>query len=169
MSRDILQRALDALESATAYPGRRAFAPLIAEMHAALAAPAPVVQPVWRPMRTAPKDGTAVLVLVDGSDIPRAVRWLSGPDDRRATEMTTCAGWHMTWDGTHIQPHDGPRYWMHCPDDPDDSAPAPVVQPLDQTRIVALWGDRSDGPSTAEIVKFARAIERAHGITGEAP
>lgn len=47
-SRDLLQRALDALESATAYPGRRAFAPLIAEMRAVLATPAPVAQPDWR-------------------------------------------------------------------------------------------------------------------------
>jgi len=45
MSRELLQRALDALESLTAYPGRRAFSPLIAEMRAALATPAPVAQP----------------------------------------------------------------------------------------------------------------------------
>jgi len=75
----------------------------------------------WQPMKTAPKDGTAVLVLLDASDIPHAARWLSGPDDRRATEETTRAGWHLTWDGSPIEEHDGPRYWMHCPDDPDES------------------------------------------------
>ena len=73
----------------------------------------------WQPMRTAPKDGRAVLVLVEGSDIPRGVRWLRGPDDPYATEQTTRPGWHLTWDGTPIEPHDGPRYWMHCPADPD--------------------------------------------------
>lgn len=73
----------------------------------------------WNPMRTAPKDGFAVLVLVDGSDIPRAARWLRGPDDPHATEMTAGPGWHLTWDGTPVPEHDGPRYWMHCPDDPD--------------------------------------------------
>jgi hypothetical protein len=75
----------------------------------------------WQPMKTAPKDGAAVLVLLDASDIPHAARWLSGPDDRRATEETTRAGWHLTWDGSQIEEHDGPRYWMHCPDDPDES------------------------------------------------
>lgn len=75
----------------------------------------------WQSMKTAPKDGAAVLVLLDASDIPHAARWLSGPDDRRATEETTRAGWHLTWDGSPIEEHDGPRYWMHCPDDPDES------------------------------------------------
>jgi hypothetical protein len=78
------------------------------------------VQSPWQPMRTAPKDGFAVLVLVEGSDIPRAARWLRGPDDPHATEITAGAGWHLTWDGTPVPEHDGPRYWMHCPDDPDD-------------------------------------------------
>ena len=75
----------------------------------------------WQSMKTAPKDGAAVLVLLDASNIPHAARWLSGPDDRRATEETTRAGWHLTWDGSPIEEHDGPRYWMHCPDDPDES------------------------------------------------
>lgn len=74
----------------------------------------------WRPMRTAPKDGTAVLVLVDGSDIPRAVGWISSPEDSRATAEFSTAGWYMTWDSTRINDFEGPRYWMRCPDDPDD-------------------------------------------------
>ena len=40
--------------------------------------------------------------------------------------------------------------------------PAPV--PLTHMQIVELWGHRSDGPTTSEIVSFARHIERAHGI-----
>ena len=75
----------------------------------------------WQSMKTAPKDGAAVLVLLDASNIPHAARWLSGPDDRRATEETTRAGWYLTWDGSQIEEHDGPRYWMPCPDDPDES------------------------------------------------
>lgn len=38
------------------------------------------------------------------------------------------------------------------------------LEPLTQTKLIALWADKSDGPSNAEIVSFARAIERAHGI-----
>lgn len=81
----------------------------------------------WQSMRKAPKDGTAVLVLVEGSDIPRAARWLRGTDDPHATEDTAGPGWHLTWDGTPIAQHDGPRYWMHCPDDPDDAPQAPAA------------------------------------------
>jgi hypothetical protein len=73
----------------------------------------------WQPMKTAPKDGTVVLVLLDGSDIPNPARWLSGPDDPNAYEQTTGPGWHLTWDGWPIPEHDGPRYWMDCPIDPD--------------------------------------------------
>lgn len=75
----------------------------------------------WLPMRTAPKDGLAVLVLLEGSDIPRAARWLRGQDDPHATELTAGPGWHLTWDGTPVLEHDGPRYWMHCPTDPDET------------------------------------------------
>ena len=73
----------------------------------------------WQPMRTAPKDGFAVLVLLDGSDAPHCARWLRGTDDPHATEATGGLGWHLTWDGSPVAPHDGPRYWMHCPSDPD--------------------------------------------------
>lgn len=37
-------------------------------------------------------------------------------------------------------------------------------KPLTHMQIVMLWGHRSDGPSTPEIVSFARLIEREHGI-----
>lgn len=78
----------------------------------------------WRPMRTAPKDGTAVLVLLDGSDIPRGVRWISSPKDPRATAQFSAPGWYMTWDSTRINDFEGPHYWMHCPEDPDDETMA---------------------------------------------
>ena len=74
------------------------------------------VQSPWQPMKTAPKDGTTVLALLESSDVPKAIEWCEA-DHFLATDG---AGWYMPWDGTKIQPHDGPRYWMHCPDDPDD-------------------------------------------------
>lgn len=73
----------------------------------------------WQPMKTAPKDGTTVLVLLEGSDVPKAVEWCEA-DHFLASDGV---GWYMTWDGHKIQPHEGPRYWMHCPDDPDDGEP----------------------------------------------
>ena len=74
----------------------------------------------WQPMKTAPKDGWGVLVLLEGSDMPHGARWLRGKDDPHATEATEGPGWHLVWDGSPVPEHDGPRYWMHCPDDPDD-------------------------------------------------
>jgi len=80
------------------------------------------ISDLWQPMNTAPRDGTAVLVLLAQSDIPHAARWLSGPDDQHATGFTMGQGWHLTWDGWPVPFHDGPRYWMPCPDDPDRTA-----------------------------------------------
>ena len=82
---------------------------------------------LWQPMTTAPKDGSAVLVLLEGSDIPHAARWLSGPEDPSATDITVRPGWHLTWDGSPVPAHDGPRYWMRCPDDPDGTAACRAV------------------------------------------
>ena len=73
------------------------------------AASEPMTNP-WQPMKTAPKDGTAVLVLLVGSDVPHAARWL---------RVNGAPGWHRVWDGWRVPAQDGPRYWMHCPDDPD--------------------------------------------------
>lgn len=73
----------------------------------------------WRPMSTAPRDGTGVLVLLDGDDMPLGARWLSGPHDRCATPATKRAGWHLTWDGWPVPEHDGPLCWMPCPGGPD--------------------------------------------------
>jgi len=93
---------------------------------AALLRAQPAQKP-WQPMRTAPKDGIAVLVLTEGSDIPKGVRWLDA-DDKRAVEG---AGWYMTWDGYCLTAADGPRYWMHCPPDPDEAEASALRQERD--------------------------------------
>lgn len=73
-----------------------------------------IVQP-WKRMQTAPKDGTAVLALLEGSDVAHAVRWL--PADDKFANGT--AGWHIVLDLTPVAAHDGPRYWMPIPEDPE--------------------------------------------------
>lgn len=73
----------------------------------------------WQSMETAPKDGQVVLVLLYGSDIPHAARWLRGKANPNVTEATTGPGWHLTWDDYPVAEYEGPRYWMPCPDDPD--------------------------------------------------
>jgi len=70
---------------------------------------APTQADGWQPMKTAPKDGAAVMALLEASDIPHAVKWCES--DHFLAEGRG-AGWYMTWDSTKIQPHDGPCYWM---------------------------------------------------------
>ncbi|BCX42740.1 MULTISPECIES: hypothetical protein [Stenotrophomonas] len=63
-------------------------------IHTALAARQPVG---WQPMESAPKDGTVVLGLLEGSDIPQSIRFRDG--------------WEIAWDGYRIPTHDGPLRW----------------------------------------------------------
>lgn len=64
---------------------------------------------LWQTMATAPKDGTTVLVLLQGSNIPYPVLWFSSMEK-----------WYLTWYFTPISDGDTPRYWMPLPDDPDE-------------------------------------------------
>lgn len=103
-----LSEALDALEVlpddkpgyALNGPGRAEWA-----LRAFLSAQPPKIDP-WHPMKLAPKDGTAVLALLEGSDIPHPVRWVD-------------SGWRSSWDGYCFPPHDGPLCWMATPAAPN--------------------------------------------------
>jgi hypothetical protein len=68
----------------------------------------------WRQMQAAPKDGEAVMVLLAGSDVPHAARWL----DAGHKFAVNGAGWHIVWDLSPVASCDGPRYWMPIPDSP---------------------------------------------------
>ena len=64
------------------------------------------LQNAWQPIGLAPEDGTAILALLNDSDVPYAIRYV---DD----------GWEMVWDKYRLINADGPRYWTAIPDDPD--------------------------------------------------
>ena len=50
----------------------------------------------WQPMKTAPRDGSIVLVLLDGVDYPHPAYWLTGPDSQRAiSNGNNAPGWRM--------------------------------------------------------------------------
>ena len=72
------------------------------------------------------------------------LRCITRPEDRSYADVA---------EGVHYTP-----VYLHPPQQ---------RKPLLRGEIIGLWKDRSDGPSNAEIISFARAIERAHGITGE--
>lgn len=56
----------------------------------------------WRPMEEAPKDGTTILALLDGSDLVNVVRYHDG-------------GWVVAWDHYRL---DGAnlQFWMPLPE-----------------------------------------------------
>lgn len=58
----------------------------------------------WRPIETAPKDGTAILFIDEDTDIPHPVRW----------ENTK---WLHAWDGEEY-PTFGKSWWMPLPPAP---------------------------------------------------
>lgn len=68
------------------------------------AAPVPASQgDRWLPIETAPKDGTAFLACLDGSDIPVGLRF------------TATGSLVLTWDGYTVNLIDWPKHWMRIP------------------------------------------------------
>lgn len=63
------------------------------------------VRDAWQPIETAPKDGTAVLGMLIGSNIPPPMRFMSG-------------GWVISWDHHRLSEWDGPTHWMPLPEAP---------------------------------------------------
>ena len=60
----------------------------------------------WQKMKTAPKDGSAVLVLLHDGDIAYPARFRDG--------------WMMAWDDYALNPiSDGPTHWMPIPPRPE--------------------------------------------------
>jgi hypothetical protein len=79
------------------------------------ARPVPAITAGWKPIESAPKNGTAVLSLLAGSDVAHSVRWLeSGHKFANGT-----AGWHIVWDLSRVSLQDGPDYWMPIPTAPE--------------------------------------------------
>lgn len=89
-----------------------------------------------------------------------ALRWLHSPD--RGTNAHIQVGIFKTPGEECTTP-----IYTAAPPAPaaqQEPAQADARVPLTQTAIIEAWGPRSDGPNNSEIISFARAIERAHGI-----
>lgn len=57
----------------------------------------------WQPIETAPKDGTAVLGVLTGSELPHIIRYLRG-------------AWLIAWDGYDLSAScDAPTHWRALP------------------------------------------------------
>lgn len=87
--------------------------PANAECRAALAASGHAPTPGWQPIETAPRDGTHVLVMLDGNLPPTSAHWF-GPADWPGLRS---GGWYLS-----VQQHEGPRlhptHWQPLPEPP---------------------------------------------------
>lgn len=69
----------------------------------------------WHPIATAPKDGSPVLAIIEGSDTPYAIFFGGkGNDETVGDNVGNC--WRMSWDFTALnEPGDRPLFWMRLP------------------------------------------------------
>ena len=68
----------------------------------------------WKPIETAPKDGTVILAMLPDSDSCYTIEWADADKGIRK-EAGEGVGWHHSWDGYFFQPHEQPIRWMHIP------------------------------------------------------
>lgn len=80
-------------------------------MLAAAPQPQPVQPSPWQPIDTAPKDGTAILLKMDGSDCPNSARYFD-QDDK----------WRLVWDDYIVTRADYPLHWMPLQPPPAEQA-----------------------------------------------
>lgn len=59
----------------------------------------------WRPMDSAPRDGTAILAKLPDSDLYAVVRFKGGV-------------WRIAWDGWIVCDQDTPTHWQPLPEGP---------------------------------------------------
>lgn len=84
-----------------------------------------IEQPAWQPIRTAPKDGTHILVWTDCSDTAYVVCWADASKGIRRNliaESGAERGWHLAWDGTLFDREYEPTCWMPLPASPGAAA-----------------------------------------------
>lgn len=100
--------------------------------------------------------------IASGEDYGKLTTVIDEVSAALAEQPAEPVAWQGVYDPTDL-------YWRKPPQTdvrPLYTAPQPGKRvPLTEEQIDALWLDSISGPLTA--TKFARTIERAHGITGE--
>ena len=62
----------------------------------------------WRPIESAPRDGTGILVKLPDSDMPHTAKFWRG-------------SWTVAWDHSELKGWDAPTHWMPLPELPSDA------------------------------------------------
>lgn len=174
--RTAAQQALEALENCgglTARDARQRVASITA-LRAALSEP--VQEPVESALQAVAEkigDQCAVWYGIGARDVEEVLREaaryglvhgaLAQPQEPvawrwRLRSPTDAPGFAQPWNVTTYYPREQANEI-----EPLYTAP-PQRKPLTREAAIALWADKSDGPSNGEIVGYCRAIERAHGI-----
>lgn len=68
----------------------------------------------WQPIDTAPKDGSLILAIVQGSDVPKVLGWLTEPISKENKDGRG-VGWRMSWDSYLFEDESAPISWMPLP------------------------------------------------------
>lgn len=72
----------------------------------------------WRPLASAPKDGTHILCNSKISDTCYVICWVDASKKIRAN-LGRKVGWHIAYDGDFIEPWAEPTHWMPLPKRPE--------------------------------------------------
>ena len=177
MTIEAMKAALEALESALSddKPYIQKSRDAITALRTAIAEAEKQEPVAWQPIETAPK-GKIVLMhyknrLGNGRTM-RARYYLPETLDSDTTESGWAdEGWYEESEAyEYLMPLDGePTHWMQLPSAPGATPPAAQRQPLTDEQMLEILGDiDADTKRLPPGIKaFARAIEAAHGITGE--
>ena len=73
----------------------------------------------WQPIKSAPKDGTVILVAVPSTDLCYTVEWRDEAENEEIKDGLGI-GWRLTWDGYFFPHYDQPTHWMPLPAQPTE-------------------------------------------------
>jgi hypothetical protein len=126
----------------------------------------------WRPIRTAPKDGTHILAALPDRDSCYVICWADASKNIREY-LGNEVGWHMAYDGDFLQPHDEPTHWIPLPsvpsETPEATQPTHLATSDPEGHRQAIADHEATQPTQAEVVSDREALSviAAFPITDE--
>lgn len=91
----------------------------------------------WRPIESAPRDGTGILVKLPDSDMPHTAKFWRG-------------SWTVAWDHSELKGWDAPTHWMPIPELPSDSLLSKTLTEGEQRSIATKQSTDPEGNSRTE-------------------
>lgn len=98
----------------------------------------------WRPIESAPRDGTGILVKLPDSDMPHTAKFWRG-------------SWTVAWDHSELKGWDAPTHWMPIPELPSDSLLSKTLSEGEQRSIATKQS--TDATSASGLSPALRAYQ----------